>query len=344
MKRESPVGQSAAVSLALTVMLFLLPGAAVRPWSGELHEGEEYSVETETNPAEIAPGSPVLRVLDGETVTRQEPEEYLAGVVRAEMPASFELEALKAQAVAARTYTLYKLLGGGNHGETADICTDPACCQAWLGEVQARENWGPRAEEYEAKIRRAVEETEGQTILYEGAPILAVFHSSSAGRTRAADAVWQSGLPYLQPVDSPEAGERIPNYYSRAEFSTEEVRSALLASCPQADLSGRAETWLRNAQRDGAGAVETLEVGGVRVKGSRLRGALGLRSACFTWETGADGFTFFVTGYGHGVGLSQYGAEAMAAAGADWREIIAHYYTGVTVERWAWGERFTNSA
>ena len=136
-------------------------------------------------------GASTLRVLDGETVLEMDLGEYLVGVVRAEMPASFQPEALKAQAVAARTYTLYKLRTGGNHGDTADICTDSTCCQAYLAEGQARTNWGEDADVNEKKVEAAVAETDGQVILYGGMPILAVFHSSSAGLTRAAGEVWQ---------------------------------------------------------------------------------------------------------------------------------------------------------
>ena len=257
---------------------------------------------------------------------------YLVGGVRAEMPASFEAEALKAQAVAARTYTLYKLQSGGNHGETADICTDSTCCQAYIGEDRARSNWGENAGAYEAKVEAAVRETDGETILYGGVPILAVFHSSSAGLTRAAGEVWVNDLPYLQAVDSPEPGDRIPQYYSRVEFTAEELKAKLRSAFPEADFTGGMEDWLKDPAADEAGSVATVLVGGVTAKGTQVRSALGLRSACFTWEVQDGKMVFFVTGYGHGVGLSQYGASAMAAAGADYREILTHYYTGVTVE------------
>ena len=163
-------------------------------------------------------------------------------------------------------------------------------------------------------------------------PILAVFHSSSPGLTRAAGEVWVNDLPYLQAVDSPEAGERIPNYYSRVEFTAEELKAKLRSAFPEAELSGGMEHWLSGPAADGAGNVDTVSVGGVSAKGTQVRAALGLRSACFTWEVQEGKMVFFVTGYGHGVGLSQYGAGAMAAAGADYREILTHYYTGVTVE------------
>ena len=234
--------------------------------------------------------------------------------------------------MAARTYTLYKLRTGGNHGDAADICTDHTCCQAYISEGRARANWGEDADANESKVETAVKETDGETVLYGGVPILAVFHSSSAGLTRAAGEVWQDDLPYLQAVSSPEAGDKIPNYYSRVEFTAEELKEALGSAFPEADLSGGMEGWLTDPASDSAGSVATVRVGGVTVKGAQVRSALGLRSACFTWEIQDGKMVFFVTGYGHGVGLSQYGAERMAAEGADHREILTHYYTGVTVE------------
>nr|WP_325212858.1 stage II sporulation protein D [uncultured Oscillibacter sp.] len=337
-RRKSQADQAVAVSALLLAALFLLPLAVVAPFRSALDRREEPADEAEREPplppfaaGELDAARP-LRVLDGEEILEMDLGTYLVGVVRAEMPASFEPEALKAQAVAARTYTLYKLQSGGNHGEAADVCTDHTCCQAYIDEESARANWGENAGAYEAKVEAAVRDTDGEAALYGGVPILAVFHSSSAGLTRAAGEVWLNDLPYLQAVSSPEPGERIPNYYSRVEFTEEELKAKLLAAFPEADLSGSMEGWLRDPAADGAGSVATLSVGGVTAKGTQVRTALGLRSACFTWEVQGDKAVFFVTGYGHGVGLSQYGASAMAAAGADYREILTHYYTGVTVE------------
>ncbi|MCI9608723.1 MAG: stage II sporulation protein D [Oscillibacter sp.] len=337
-RRRSQISQSIAVSALLLLALFLLPLLVVVPFRPALFGQEEPVDETEREdpPPSLAAGdldaSRMLRVLDGEEVLEMDLGTYLVGVVRAEMPASFEAEALKAQAVAARTYTLYKLQSGGNHGETADICTDSTCCQAYIGEDRARSNWGENAGAYEAKVEAAVRETDGETILYGGVPILAVFHSSSAGLTRAAGEVWVNDLPYLQAVDSPEPGDRIPQYYSRVEFTAEELKAKLRSAFPEADFTGGMEDWLKDPAADEAGSVATVLVGGVTAKGTQVRSALGLRSACFTWEVQDGKMVFFVTGYGHGVGLSQYGASAMAAAGADYREILTHYYTGVTVE------------
>lgn len=330
--------ETAAVSAAALLGVFLLPLAwAHEPVKvetpPELTAGRQTAKPSapRTDSEEYHDRQQTLRVLDGDTVRDMTMEDYLMGVTAAEMPASFAEEALKAQAVAARTYTLYKLISGGNHGDTADICTDSTCCQAYISQEAARSSWGEQADALEEKIRTAVTDTDGEAILYGGVPILAVFHSSSAGLTRAAGQVWQNDLPYLQPVDSPEASASIPNYYSRVDFSPETIREKLLARIPAADLAGDQKTWLKNAVRDSAGSVETVEVGGVTVKGSTVRAALGLRSACFEWELQDGRFAFYVTGHGHGVGLSQYGANAMAEAGADYKTILTHYYTGVTV-------------
>lgn len=337
MKRNHPIRQSAAVSAGLMAVLFLLPLAVIPPFREELaveRTESAYVPERQEAAVKKRDADCMLRVLDEGVVREMDLGTYLTGVVRAEMPASFSQEALKAQTVAARTYTLYKLQSGGNHAGAADICTDHACCQAWLAETAARSRWGDKAEDYEKKVRRAVAETDGEVVLYGGEPILAVFHSSSAGRTRGAEAVWRSSMPYLQPVDSPEDGEGVPNYYSRADFTAEAFRTRVLAALPEADLSGNVSGWLQEAVTDEAGSVETVKVGGIRVRGSEVRSMLGLRSACFTWEADGDGITFYVTGYGHGVGLSQYGAETMAAEGADYREILTHYYTGTSVGQW----------
>ena len=334
MRPRNQVRQSIAVSAVLLAALFLLPLAVIVPFRSELFARETPVDETEGEPfvSGELDGRTILKVLNGDQVEEMDLGTYLVGVVRAEMPASFEPEALKAQAVAARTYTLYKIRSGGNHGDAADICTDHTCCQAYISEEQARSNWGGDADVYEQKIEDAVTATDGEAILYGGVPILAVFHSSSAGLTRAAGEVWLNDLPYLQAVDSPEAGDAIPNYYSRVEFTAEEFKAKFLAAHADADLSGPVGGWLSGAVTDAAGSVATLSVGGVTVKGTEVRTILGLRSACFEWEAQDGKLVFYVIGYGHGVGMSQYGADQMAKDGADYKEILTHYYTGVTVE------------
>ena len=322
------------VGLGLAALLFLLPVFTVTAVRGQRASEQPEEPIHLLPPGEID-SARTLRVLDGDTVTEMTFSDYLQGVLRAEMPASFAQDALCAQAVAARTYTYYKMQNGGNHGDTADICTDHTCCQAFLGKDRAADNWGKNAERYEAKIENAVSATDGQVMLYGGAPILAVFHSSSAGETWNSGQVWAQDLPYLQSVSSPE-GEGVPNYYSTVELTEAEFREKFLAARPEADLSGPASEWIQDPVTDGV-HVERITIGGVPVSGPSVRSIFGLRSASFTAEAGDGKITFYVTGYGHGVGMSQYGANAMAEAGSTWREILAHYYTGVTIGPWTGG-------
>lgn len=331
-KSKNTEGRHAArVGLLLAALLFALPVFTVTVVRGQRASEQPEEPIHLLPPGEID-SARTLRVLDGDTVTEMSFSDYLQGVLRAEMPASFQEDALRAQAVAARTYTYYKMQNGGNHGDTADICTDHSCCQAFLGKEKAADNWGKNAERYEAKIENAVSATDGQVMLYGGAPILAVFHSSSAGETWNSGEVWAQDLPYLQSVSSPE-GEGVPNYYSTVELTEAEFREKFLAARPEADLSGPASGWIRDPVMDGV-HVESVTIGGVSVSGPSVRSIFGLRSASFTAEAGDGKITFYVTGYGHGVGLSQYGANAMAEAGSTWREILEHYYTGVTIGTW----------
>ena len=258
--------------------------------------------------------------------------DYLLGVLRAEMPASFEMEALKAQAVAARPYTLYKMQSGeiANH-PGADACDDISCCKAFKSAEDAAAQWGSMAVYYEEKLLRAVRETDGQVVLYDDAPILAVFCSSVGGSTQNAGAVWMSDLPYLQSVSSPETEQLVPNYYSTVRFSAGEFRSLILAAYPDAGLSGEVSGWIGDISRNDAGFVTSLRVGGVTLRGNDLRTVLSLRSPSFTVETSGDTITVHVTGYGHGVGMSQYGANILAGEGESCEEILTHYFTGTTV-------------
>lgn len=273
-----------------------------------------------------------LRVWNGQETVETTLAAYLPGVVRGEMPATFEPEALAAQAVAERTYICYHLrLGRKSAHPDADVCTDPSCCSAWMPEETARERWGEEYAAYQAKIDRAVEETDGKIILYDSEPILAAFHSSSAGRTVTSGEVWRTDLPYLRSVESPESGDSVPNYYSVTTVEAGDFRSAFCAAHPEADLTGEVTDWISAVRYSDSGRVEEAVVGGVAVAGTELRGIFSLRSACFTVAAEGDEVVFRVTGYGHGVGMSQYGADELARQGKTWQEILQWYYTGVTI-------------
>ncbi len=326
-----------AVGMAMGVVLFLLPLMVLGV------EEEVTVLPSQPTPVPSPSSAPAweegetLRVLqeDG-TVEEMALSDYLWRVVAAEMPASFEPEALRAQAVCARTYSLWKMTAGSHAQEGADLCTDSGCCQAYIEPERAQENWGGQAQAYTEKIAGAVADTADQVLTYEGSPIQAVFFSSSTASTEDAAQVWGNSLPYLVPVSSPE-GEEVPNYHSTVTMSTQQLRDTVLASYPEADLSGAASEWITQVSYNASGRVASLEVGGVSMSGGAARNLFGLRSSCFQVEQEGENFTFSVTGYGHGVGMSQYGANAMAKQGSDWREIVTHYYTGVSIETWGQG-------
>ena len=314
-----------AAGLAAALLLFTLPLLTAAPSSPVLPEKEETEELSEDEKV-------TLRVWDGEQTQEMTVAEYLPGVVRGEMPASFEMEALKAQAVAERTYIYYKMETGGKPAHPdADVCMSPKCCSAYTSREAAAERWGEKAQEYEARIQEAVQSTDGQVMLYEDRPIFAAFHSSSDGVTAASGDVWMSDLPYLTSVASPEGESSVPNYYSVKEIPAEEFQSTFLAACPEAEFSDDPAEWITDPVRNGSGRIETVTIGGVETEGTEVRSLFDLRSASFTAEADAEKVTFHVTGYGHGVGMSQYGANEMARQGKTWREILAWYYHGVTI-------------
>ena len=281
--------------------------------------------EAETPPEEDAVPAPVLRLLCGGEVLELDAEEYLVGAVAAEMPASFPEDALMAQAVAARSYALY-CRETGKHPE-ADLCADPGCCQAWRSEDQLRERWGGDYAQNLARVRQAVEGTRGQVLSYEGRPILAAFHSSSAGATEDCGSLWIP-RPYLVSVSSPETASDVPGYCSMLRCAALDFRDVILSACPEADFSAPPEDWIGETERDGSGRVANVTLGGVPLSGARLRQLFSLRSTAFSLDYEDGFFVFSVTGFGHGVGMSQYGAMVLAREGSTWQEILAHYYPG----------------
>ena len=277
--------------------------------------------------AETLPAAPTeLYVLmkDG-SIAVMDMQDYLRGVVAAEMPADFHPEALKAQAVAARSYALY-CASFSKHGE-AQVCTDYACCQAWQSEERRREKWGENFDANDAKISAAVGSTNGEYLAAGGRPAFAAFHSSSAGATENSADVW-SAVPYLVSVPSPETEEDVPNYVSTVRCSPIDFRDTVLSAHPEADFSGPEEAWVGELRRDASGRVASALLGGAEVDGKELRSLFSLRSTAFELDYASGSFVFTVTGFGHGVGMSQYGADKMERLGADYREILAHYYPG----------------
>lgn len=263
-------------------------------------------------------------------------EEYVEGVVAAEMPASFHTEALKAQALVARTYAVgrMKIFGGTGCGEkpAADICTDPTRGQAWSSPAELRSRWGLFGYYfYSKKIREAVRETEGLIITYRGSPIDAVYHSTSGGQTEAAEYVWGRAVPYLVSVPSP-GEESSRRFTSTVEFTSTEMAARLGIT------SGEIQNLLRSgreivsiSRKSPTGRALEIQVGDKTYSGQEFRQKLNLDSTWIEVRTGGGKISITTRGFGHGAGMSQYGANAMATKGKDFRAIIAHYYPGTKI-------------
>lgn len=259
-------------------------------------------------------------------IVTMELDDYLRGVVAAEMPALYHIEALKAQAVAARTYTIKQLPQFGGAGSQshpgADISTDYRDSQAWLAESDMKEKWGFVAFFYYwARINRAVEETSGEIILYDNKPIDAVYHANSGGITEEAVNVWGNSVPYLVSVKSPTDLESEKNYKHTLYFASLDIIKAL----------GLKETSISQFQllkKSASGRILEARIGGQILTGHEIREKLGLPSTKFEVTRNGDIFTFTVYGKGHGVGMSQDGANGLAKKGYNYRQILHHYYQG----------------
>ncbi|MGM9552210.1 MAG: stage II sporulation protein D [Clostridia bacterium] len=252
-------------------------------------------------------------------------DEYLTGVVAAEMPASFEIEALKAQAVAARTYTIYK---SQSTDHVQDVCTDPNHCQAYFTKEDMMANWGADYDFYLERITTAVKETTGEHLTYNDEPIMAVFHSMGGGRTENSADVWGGDVPYLVSVESP-GEEEGTNYYSTKSVTFEEFKNTILSNYPTSVISSFSD--ISEPVLTQGGHVKSMIIGGVSVTGTKIRSMFDLRSTKFDISFSEPNVIFTVTGYGHGVGMSQYGANAMAKEGKNYKEILSHYYQGTTL-------------
>lgn len=277
----------------------------------------------------------ILKVLDFTTAQVMEIplRDYVVGAVLAEMPAAYHSEALKAQAVAARTYAVRQRekqrLSPSPELMGADISNDSTKYQAYFTPVQAKSFFGDGYGTYLEKAEKAVDDTERLILMYGGEPIVAAFHSNSGGRTESAEVVWGSPVDYLVPVES-EDDTKSPAYLDEQVFTAEEVRERVEREYPEAKLTDSAGEWIEIKETSASGTVTKMLVGYAEMTGADFRRLFSLRSANFTAVYNADEDKFYVTvrGYGHGVGMSQYGANAMAEKGADFREILLHYYTG----------------
>ena len=257
---------------------------------------------------------------------------YLLGVVSAEMPANFEQEALNAQALVARTYTIYSIVhNNGKHGD-ADICDDSGCCQAWISKEDRMARWDEAERENNwRKIEIAVNTTAGKIITYNGEVIDAFFHSNSGGTTEAPVNVWGgTNYPYLQSVET--AGEdAYSQYSSEVVITKEELKNKILEKHADFSIDYSQSDCIQILEYTESGRVKTIKIGNLNLSGVEVRTLLGLRSANFEVSIDGDNIKFSVKGYGHGVGMSQTGADSMAKQGSNYEEIVKHFYTGVEI-------------
>lgn len=259
-------------------------------------------------------------------------DEYLLGVVSAEMPANFEQEALNAQALVARTYTIYSIKRNKNKHEGADICDSSTCCQAWISKEDRLARWNEDVrEEYWNKIVKAVNTTKGKVITYNGDVIDAFFHSNSGGITEIPVNVWGgTNFPYLQSVQT-SGEEGYSQYSSEVTLTQEELINKIRAKHSDFNIDISQQDSVKILEYTEAGRVKNIQIGNLKLSGVEVRSLLGLKSTNFKIEINNGKVTFIVTGYGHGVGMSQTGADSMAKQGNNYEEIIKHFYTGVEI-------------
>lgn len=257
-------------------------------------------------------------------------EEYIIGVLSAEMPAEFSTEALKAQAVAARTYALRKINKALPEHKGADLCSDFAHCQAYSNTKKLKTLWKKDYKKYNKKMKKAVAATQGEYLEYDNEFAITVFHSCSNGLTEKASDVWGGEIPYLKCVES--KGDYLKkDYQTKSDFSKEEFISRLEGFLKaNIDTSGDAIGDIKYTEGQN---IEEITLFGNIIKGTDIRSIFSLKSSAFDLEMTDNKFIFTVYGNGHGVGMSQYGAEKMATDGFSYKKILEHYYPGTKLKK-----------
>jgi stage II sporulation protein D len=326
------------------LVVIVLPSLIVR--------GCSFTIYPQTDGLSLSDHTVKVFVVSKNQIVDMPLEEYIRGVVAAEMPASFGIEALKAQAVAARTFTLGRMTDNGGPGCTAhpgaDICTDHRHCQAWISQDELRTRLGYiNYPIYARKIQDATDSTKGLVATYQGQLIQAYYHAASGGATDNSEEVWSDSVPYLRGV-STEFESKEPDFRKEVSFTMDDLEKKLDTS-----LRERRATTYKVAGQDvqviseermdkpveileasRAGRVKEIRIGDKVFNGYTLRTLLGLPSTKMTYRIADNAIYITTTGYGHGVGMSQYGANAMADAGRSFMEILKHYYQGIEVSEY----------
>lgn len=281
------------------------------------------TLQTSVPVQENSIGIPVL--MRDDSVSILDLDAYVTAVVLREMPANFEMEALKAQAVVARTYALRQKANGSKHDSGA-ICTEASCCQGFCTQAEYLLNGGNITDI--DRIRTAVAATKGEVLTYEETLIEATYFSCSGGKTETAESVWGTDIPYLQSVMSP--GEENATHYT----DTVTISSDKFAEKLALHTTGIPETWIGEIVYTEGDGIKTIEICGQVFTGTQIRQRLDLRSTSFIITAVGSTITITTKGFGHRVGMSQYGADAMAVLGHDYRQILSHYYQGTALQQY----------
>ena len=330
--------------LLFVIIIFIVPSLLAKPAKtvgadvNEENNNENNNIQEQGNTNEEASNNQnnkysIIKLLHTKTneVQEIELEEYIKNVVSGEMPADFELEALKAQAIVARTYTLYKI--NDKKHDNADICDDSKCCQAWISKEDRLSKWEEQERESRwKKIEQCVDETKGKIVTYNNQPINAFFHSNSGGTTEIPKEVWGGdSFPYLQVVQT--AGEEgYTQYSSEVSFTNNELLVKLREKYSDIQIDFNSNDDIKILEYTESGRVRTIKFGNHNLSGVETRSILGLKSANFEVIKIDGKISFKVKGYGHGVGMSQTGADSLAKEGKNAEEIIKHFYKDVEIK------------
>lgn len=280
--------------------------------------------------------SPIINVykVNENKIEKMDMEEYLYGVLSSEMPSTFDIEALKAQAIAARTYVMYKMENNITSGhKNATVCTNSANCQAYTSyEDLKKVKGGDWIKNDYVKVKKAVDDTKGQIVTYDDKAILPLYFSTSSGKTENSKDVFSTQYPYLVSVNSPHE-EQSPKYLTTYSIEKSKFIRYIKNIYPQINVSlDELDEQVSIVNRTEGGCVKTVEVGNVKISGTDMRKILNLNSANFTINYNKDEMKFTVKGYGHGVGMSQWGAEGMAKKGYKYYDILFHYFKGSDIK------------
>ncbi|MBR5155149.1 MAG: stage II sporulation protein D [Clostridia bacterium] len=312
--------------LFMTLAIFILP--VLMGLSSRMREEDLKAA----NPLDAKNCKITYLECESNNIKECELEEYLVGVLAAEMPAEYEMEALKAQAVAARSYIVSRLGEENPQHPGAVVCDNANHCKAHFDEDEAKSHWKKeKAKGYWEKIKNAVDETKGEYMVCEEQVVEAFFFARSSGRTENSEDVWGEKRPYLKSVESAE-DKTHPEFESSAQFSHRNARRILSALNPKIK-TGDKPLEIGNITRTTGGSVATVEIDGEVFRGTDMRRVFGLKSANFLINTNSKTLAFTVFGYGHGVGMSQFGANCMAGNGEKYTEILSHYYTNIQIIR-----------